>query len=112
AERERAPRHALVLAQQQHERAGEERHDDRQDRQMVEQAAHYSGSRPSTWSVPVSPRSARSTTRKSAVVAKPITIAVSTSAWGTGSAWSAASAGAPSRMGGRCISSRPMPKMK
>ena len=48
--------------------------------------AHSSGSRPSTWSVPVSPRAASSTTSSSAVVAKLMTIAVSTSACGSGSA--------------------------
>ena len=47
---------------------------------------HRSGSFPSTWSVPVRPREASRTTRKSAVVAKLMTIAVSTSACGTGSA--------------------------
>ena len=47
--------------------------------------AHSPGSLPSTWSVPVSPRETISTTRKSAVVAKLMTIAVSTSACGTGS---------------------------
>ena len=50
--------------------------------------AGITGSRslPSTWSVPVRPREAISTTRKSAVVAKLMTMAVSTSACGTGSA--------------------------
>ena len=41
---------------------------------------------PSTWSVPDMPREASSTTRNSAVMAKPITIAVSTRACGMGSA--------------------------
>ncbi len=41
---------------------------------------------PSTWSVPDMPRDASSTTRNSAVIAKPITMAVSVSAWGMGSA--------------------------
>ena len=46
-----------------------------------------SGSRPSTWSVPVRPRDASSTTRNSAVVAKLMTMAVRTSACGSGSAY-------------------------
>ena len=41
---------------------------------------------PSMWSVPVMPRDASSTTKNRAVVAKPITIAVSTKACGIGSA--------------------------
>ena len=55
---------------------------------MMWSGAGVIGSRsvPSTWSVPVRPREAIITTRKSAVVAKPMTMAVRTSAWGTGSA--------------------------
>ena len=41
---------------------------------------------PSTWSVPDIPREASSTTKNNAVMAKPMTMAVSTSAWGRGSA--------------------------
>ena len=49
------------------------------------QRRHGRSSSPSTWSVSVRPRSASSTTRNSAVVAKLMTIAVSTSACGIGS---------------------------
>ena len=67
-----------LLVDQQHDRAGQQRQDDRQLYQVIEPARHCSGSRPSTWSVPVSPREASSTTRNKAVVAKLITMAVRT----------------------------------
>ena len=69
----------------QHDRPGEQRHQDRHDKH-VDRQRHGLRSFPSTWSVPVSPREAMMTTRNSAVVAKLMTMAVSTSAWGTGSA--------------------------
>ena len=47
--------------------------------------AHGCSSSPSTWSPPDRPRSASSTTRNNAVVAKPMTMAVSTSDCGSGS---------------------------
>ncbi len=87
---------ALALfAQQQHQRCRKHgQHDGRQH-----QVRHETGGQlvhgiscsvrewaPSTWSVPVVPREASSTTRNSAVMAKPITMAVSTSACGMGSA--------------------------
>src|SRR5690606_4504343 len=46
----------------------------------------WSCSLPSTWSEPVIARAPIINTRYSAVVAKPMTMAVSTSAWGKGSA--------------------------
>src|SRR5690606_15720555 len=69
-----------LFADQHHQQSCEERDDDRRYDEVIEPAAHCFGSLPSTWSVPVKPRAASSTTRKSAVVAKPMTIAVSTSA--------------------------------
>src|SRR5690606_26967164 len=51
-----------------------------------------SSSCPSTWSPSLRPRKASSSTRNSAVVAKPMTIAVSTNAWGSGSAYCVRSA--------------------
>ena len=78
---------ALVLTAiviKQHQRAGDEGDQDRGDDQVL--AHGCSLSRPSTWSVPVNPREAISTTRNSAVVAKLMTMAVRTSAWGSGSA--------------------------
>ena len=51
----------------------------------VQQPGHGRSSSPSTWSPPDRPRSASSTTRNSAVVAKPMTMAVSTSDCGSGS---------------------------
>ena len=44
------------------------------------------GSSPSTWSVPLAPRSASASSIAKPVAAKPMTIAVSTSACGSGSA--------------------------
>ena len=88
-DRNRRDRHAptaLRFREQQQDRAREHGHDDRHHRQMLQPGAQASRSCPLTWSVPVKPREASSTTRNSAVVAKPITIAVSTSACGTGSA--------------------------
>jgi len=67
--------------EQQQRRAREQRQEDRQDQGML----HLLGSCPSTWSVRSSPmlRSASTTTK--AVMAKPMTMAVSTSACGSGS---------------------------
>ncbi|MNE68239.1 hypothetical protein D3C80_1638910 [compost metagenome] len=75
---------AVFLAQHQHQRGGQQRQQDGRGDQVGRQY-HSLGSRPSTWSVPVRPRDASSTTRNSAVMAKLITMAVSTSAWGSGS---------------------------
>ena len=77
----------------QHQRAREERDQDRRDDQVFGRDVHGSRSCPSTWSVPVNPREAIRTTRNSAVVAKLITMAVSTSACGTGSAKAVGSIG-------------------
>src|SRR5690606_16231119 len=101
---------AHPFVEQQHERGGQDRHDDRQDRQMraqvdelaadgaaqttdptgpeertAEFADHWLVSSPSTWSVPVKPRAASSTTRNNAVIEKLMTMEVSTSDCGTGS---------------------------
>ena len=75
----------LPVLVEQHQRPGEQRDQDRGDDQMLRPRAHSCGSLPSTWSVPVRPREASSTTRNSAVVAKLMTMAVRTSACGTGS---------------------------
>ena len=66
---------------------------------MLDAGMRSPGSRPSTWSLPVMPRAASRTTRNSAVSAKPITRAVRTRAWGTGSAIRDASAPASSTGG-------------
>src|SRR3546814_7221161 len=71
---------AAPFIEQQHRRGHDERQHDRRDHQMVDPAAHGSRSSPSTWSVPVCPRDASSTTRSNAVVAKEMTMAVRTSA--------------------------------
>src|SRR5690606_1531976 len=97
----------------QHDRAGGQRNDDGEDGKMMQQETQDSDSRPSTWSVPVRPREASRTTRNNAVVAKPMTMAVSASACGSGSAYQEGSwAAAGSTTGGRPEASRPMPKMK
>ena len=75
---------AAFLAQHQHQPGGEQRQQDRRDDQLIH-PRHSLGSRPSTWSVPVRPRDASSTTRNNAVMAKLMTMAVSTRAWGSGS---------------------------
>src|SRR5690606_10284765 len=104
---------AARLGQEQHDRAGQHRDKDGQHHDVAQQELHHGGSLPSTWSVPVMPRSAISTTRNSAVVAKPITIAVSTSACGSGSAYSDGSTELVfSITGALCRARRPMPKMK
>ena len=101
-EAERGLEGAPPLADQHHQRPGQERDDDRRDRQVLHPAAQRSGSLPSTWSVPVKPRAASSTTRNSAVVAKLMTMAVRTSACGSGSAYWARSPAPPrSRIGCR-----------
>src|SRR5690606_18877893 len=84
---------------------------DRQDDEMIKQIGH-GYSRPFTWSVPVKPRDASITTRNSAVMAKPMTMAVSTRACGTGSAYAAGSVVTRSRIGAASMRRRPMLKMK
>ena len=74
------------LVEQKHQRSGDQRQNYGRDRQVIGHGVHGSRSRPSTWSVPVKPREASSTTRNRAVVAKLMTIAVRTSACGSGSA--------------------------
>src|SRR5690606_40050427 len=94
-----APQHAHVVAafEQQQDRA----HDQRQQDRSHDQVLHHSrtprspsvlpgggarsGSRPSTWSLRRSAWLRIATTTTTAVIAKAITIAVSTSACGSGS---------------------------
>src|SRR5690606_5772679 len=77
---QRQPDFAPGVADEQHCSAHHERHGNGENGRMMHPAVHERFSRPSTWSVPDSPREASSTTRNRAVVAKPITMAVSTSA--------------------------------
>src|SRR5690606_22507121 len=77
---QRQPDFAPRVADQQHGSTHHEWHGNRENWRMMHPAVHERFSRPSTWSVPDSPREASSTTRNRAVVAKPITMAVSTSA--------------------------------
>ena len=65
-------------AESKHYDAGKQRQHHRRNHQMIGEILHISGSRPSTWSVPVNPRAASSTTRNNAVVAKLMTMAVKT----------------------------------
>src|SRR5688500_5161499 len=106
-----------ALVEEQHQAAGRQRQDYGEDDQLLADGAHWSVSCPSTWSVPVSPRAASSTTRSSAVVANAITIAVSTRACGNGSANRAGSGATPSdtacvSTGGSPARTHPMTKMK
>src|SRR5690606_7084455 len=97
-----------------HDESGprEQREQDGHDRQMLQEAFDHQRPRPSTWSVPVRPREASSTTRNSAVMAKPITIAVRTSAWGTGSVYIEGSTSPAFSMTGAALTRRrPMEKM-
>jgi len=73
------------LAEEKEHRRGHQRQEDGHHHEVRSQGAHPSSLEPSTWSVPPRPREASSTTRNSAVVAKPITIAVSPSHCGMGS---------------------------
>src|SRR5690606_15351855 len=110
ADRELEPVPAHV--QRDEGRAARERQQDRQQDQVVDPIHHAPGSSPSTWSVSVSPRAPIITTRYSAVVANPMTIAVSTSACGSGSACKAGSTGPSPTIGGRSSQSLPIRKMK
>src|SRR5690606_28490274 len=78
------------LVQEEHARGGYQGQEDRDDAHVpvehLEQPRHALIPSPSTWSVPVMPRAARSTTRKRAVMEKLMTMDVSTSDCGTGSA--------------------------
>src|SRR6185312_3131424 len=103
---------ATLSAEGEHHRSGEHRQHHWCDHQMVGEAGHGSGSRPSTWSVPVKPRDASRTTRNSAVVAKLITMAVKTSACGSGSARYAGTTPRAARIGAGPVRSRPMAMMK
>src|SRR5699024_444681 len=82
---EKAQRGAQVMAptgQHQLQGRGQQRDENGRDGQM---RTHGAPSLLSTWSLPASPRAVSSTTRNRAVVAKPMTMAVSTSACGNGS---------------------------
>src|SRR6185295_18877819 len=104
---------AAHLSQEKHGSAGHERQHHRRDHQVIAHAAHGCGSPPSTWSVPVTPRDASNTTRKSAVVAKLMTIAVRTSACVSGSAYCDGSPGARVvSTGGAPVRRRPIATMK
>src|SRR5690606_11334254 len=81
-ERLEAP--AFFAEEQEQRRRQQGQHDGHHD-EVRQKRAHGFSSVPSTWSVPLNPREARSTTRNSAVVAKPMTMAVSTRDWGSGS---------------------------
>src|SRR5690606_12428356 len=79
----------VLLVDRDQQRAGQQRHDDGQQDQVLlpGEAAHCSSSSSaSTWSLPVRPRAPIIMTRYRAVVAKPMTMAVSTSACDKGSA--------------------------
>src|SRR5690606_2885622 len=103
---------ALPVVEEQQQRARHQRQHDRDDDEMGGGEVHRSGSLPSTWSVPLKPRAARRTTRNSAVVANPMTMAVSTSACGSGSAKAAGSISpAPCITGGALTVRRPIEKM-
>src|SRR5690606_3647967 len=102
----------FAIVEEQEQRSRHHRQHDRRDDEMLRSENQRSGSLPSTWSVPVKPRAASSTTRKSAVVAKPITIAVRTRACGSGSAKLAGSmASVPGRTGAALVLSLPIEKM-
>src|SRR5690606_24555176 len=102
-----------ALVDEQQDRGRDQRQQDRHDREMVGPPDRVHGSLPSTWSVPVSPREASSTTRNNAVIANPITIAVRTSACGTGSVYCDASTLSPdSSTGGALVRMRPIANMK
>src|SRR5690606_32570974 len=83
---QRYPAATVSIAHQQHQGPEDQRNDDGQNGKMLHPACHFFISLPSTWSVPLKPREANSTTRNNAVVANAMTIAVSTSACGSGSA--------------------------
>ena len=88
---------ARVAHQHQRQRAGQQRQGHGQHRQMRQQSLHGphgsprsrplspAGSPPSTWSPPDTSRSFSATTINTAVIAKLMTMAVSTSACGSGS---------------------------
>src|SRR5690606_3331700 len=102
----------LPAAAEQDQRCGEQqRQQDGQEYQLISPEAQRRGSVPSTSTGPVRPREVSSSTRYRAVVAKPMTMAVSTRAWGTGSANSAASTACSRVSGGLFTHSRPMMKM-
>src|SRR5690606_37770692 len=104
------PRHQTLaaFAGQQLQARDQQRHDDRRDEQVLAHGVPYP---PSTWSLPLSPREVSSTTRNSAVVAKPITIAVSTSACGSWSAYCAMSPAVSCSTGSAPVRRPPMEKM-
>src|SRR5690606_36334481 len=82
-----APQDHAALLQQQQDAGDQEWPDDGQDGQMRAHRSRSLDSLPSTWSLPLSARPRMASTRITAVMAKEITMAVSTSACGTGSTW-------------------------
>src|SRR5690606_10810922 len=89
--------HVVATLEQQQDRAGDQRQQDRRQDQVLHHArglrspsaspsgAGCPGSRPSTWSLRRSAWLRMATTTTTAVIAKAITIAVSISACGSGS---------------------------
>src|SRR5690606_40077035 len=89
--------HVVAALEQQQHRAGDQRQQDRHEHQVLHHArpscpsaalpggGARSGSRPSTWSLRRSAWLRIATTTTTAVIANEITIAVSTSACGSGS---------------------------
>src|SRR5690606_9882709 len=61
---------AMTVAQYQHQCAADQRYNHRQNGKVLQPSCHLRTSLPSTWSVPLKPREASRTTKKSAVVAK------------------------------------------
>src|SRR5690606_23732830 len=105
--------HAPVLDEQR-QRAAEQRQQDRQDRELAHQRSPRSSrtSPASTWSLSLSARLRIARTIITAVIANEITIAVSTSACGSGSVWLASVASMPGwSTGGLPTTRRPLEKI-
>lgn len=81
ADRQHALARHVQASGHQQQAAGQQRQKNGKDQRMI----HRCCSRPSTWSVLSSPTLRRASTTTNAVMAKPMTMAVSTSAWGSGS---------------------------
>ena len=87
ADRHRAARAwPTAIAEGDDERCRQQRQHDRRDKQVAQHGDHRAAPSPSTWSVPLSWRIRTDSASSSAVMPKAITIAVSTSACGRGSA--------------------------
>src|SRR5690606_19642690 len=104
---------AFTLVEKEQQCACDKRNEDGRDQEVRGAGHHLSGSRPSTWSVPVKPRAASRPTRKSAGVAEQKTIADRPKACGTGSVYVDGSTATPfSRTGAAPRRKRPLAKMK